>query len=620
MTRSSFCLGLGLAALAPLHALAEDLDDSLLLDEITASASLTPVATNRTGATVETLDRDQIAAGGQNLGETLATLPGVSFSQNGGLGQTGTLRIRGLDSGYIATRINGMDFTDPTNLPPSLNFGTLSSGLADRIEVLKGAQSALYGSNAIAGVVDITTWRPTTLGTSGQASVEAGTYGTYSGKLSFGHMSERGEISATLSRVQTDGFSTLSGNDEPDGYDEDVITLNAAYDLTDSLRLGISGLYSDGTADYDPTPTGTDPAIRSDTTRRGLRAYAHFVLGSVENELSLARTQTERTDHGSFGTSHWDGSSRTLGYLGSTTLGDRTDLSFGADWKQDKAIQSGSTDTEISRAAFAELRQAATDAIDLSLSLRYDDFSSFDEQMTGRAALAWRIGPDLIFRTSLGTGYRVPSLYELYGTSEGDTVGNRGLSPETGTSFDIGLEKRLSGEGFLKATAFFTEIEDKIDWNPTPPTGICTSAYGCYDNLDGTTRSQGFELSGRFELTPATAIYGAYTYTDARWKGDRLLRVPRHDLGLGLSSELSPRITADLSYQYLADRLDPGGALPDAGLGTARISYTLDSGAELYARIENLFNEDFYTALDYTGAYHYNTSGRALYVGLRASF
>ncbi|MCE8470914.1 TonB-dependent receptor plug domain-containing protein, partial [Rhodovulum sulfidophilum] len=146
MTRSSFCLGLGLAALAPLHAIAEDLDDSLLLDEITASASLTPVATNRTGATVETLDRDQIAAGGQNLGETLATLPGVTIAQNGGLGQTATLRIRGLSNGYIATRIDGMDFSDPSGTPTALQFGTLTPGLASRIEVLKGSQSALYGA------------------------------------------------------------------------------------------------------------------------------------------------------------------------------------------------------------------------------------------------------------------------------------------------------------------------------------------------------------------------------------------------------------------------------------------------------------------------------------------
>ncbi|TDX30658.1 TonB-dependent receptor plug domain-containing protein [Rhodovulum visakhapatnamense] len=621
MTRPTLCLGLGLAALSPLPALAQEVQSSLMLDEITASASLTPIATNRTGATVETVESGEIAAGGQNLGQTLATLPGVSITQNGGLGQTATLRIRGLGNGYIATRIDGMDFADPSGTPAALDFGTLTAGLPSRIEVLKGSQSALFGANAIAGVVDITTWRPEKLGFSGRATVETGTYGSYSAGLSLGQKTERGEVSATISHVETDGFSTLSGNDEADGFDEDSVSLNAAYDLTDTLRLGFSGFYSDGNSDYDSDATDTNPITRSEATRKGLRAFAQFAIGTVDNELSLARTQTERSYRSSFGTSSYDGTSRAASYLGTASLAAGTDLSFGADWKQDEAKLDGETYSVINRALFAELRQAATDDIDLSLSLRYDNYSSFDDQVTGRAALAWRLQPDLIFRTSLGTGYRVPALYELYGTITGDTVGNPDLNPETSTSFDIGLEKRLSGDGFLKATAFFAEIDDKIDYGAADP-AICSYAWGCYRQLDGTTRSQGLELSGRHEMTSAIALYGSYTYTDVRWKGDRLDRVPLHDLLLGVSSEVTPRLTADVSYQYLAGRLDPYGSLPDAGLAAAQITYALDNGTEAYARVENLFDEEFYSAVayGYGGAYHYNTTGRALYVGLRASF
>ncbi|ARC89869.1 TonB-dependent siderophore receptor [Rhodovulum sp. MB263] len=602
MTRSSFCLGLGLAALAPLHALAEDLDDSLLLDEITASASLTPVATNRTGATVETLDRDQIAAGGQNLGETLATLPGVTIAQNGGLGQTATLRIRGLSNGYIATRIDGMDFSDPSGIPPSLQFGILTPGLASRIEVLKGSQSALYGANAIGGVIDMTSWRPDRPGLSGRAEVEAGTYGTYSGTLSFGNMTDRGQIALTMSHVETHSFSARDGNRESDGFDQDLILLSAEFDMTEQLTLGFSALYSDNKTDYDIGATDTSPVTKSSETLKGVRAFAGFYIGKVENELAFAWTQTER----GYNSPGWSpnsltGKRRTLSYLGSADLTEAARLSFGADWSEQEAdISSGNFNTE-STAVFGELQYALSDAADLSLSLRHDDYSDFDNQTTGRLALAWRLEDDLILRAVFGTGYRTPPLYQLFDT----LYGNPDLKPESSRSAELGLEKRFGTNGFVKATLFHTEIDDLIGYDDV--------TY-VTKQVSGTTTSKGIELSARHALSQTAHIFGNYTYTDSRGSEGRSIHVPRHDLMLGIDTALGDRANARLTLQRSTDSVDSEGALDDYTLAGAMVSYALTDSSEAYLRVENLFNDDYQT---FRG---YNTSGRALYVGLRASF
>ncbi|NDK33994.1 TonB-dependent receptor plug domain-containing protein [Rhodovulum sulfidophilum] len=602
MTRSSFCFGLGLATLAPLHALAEDLDDSLLLDEITASASLTPVATNRTGATVETLDRDQIAAGGQNLGETLATLPGVTIAQYGGLGQLATLHIRGLNNGYIATRIDGMDFSDPTGIPPSLQFGTLTPGLASRIEVLKGSQSALYGANAIGGVIDMTSWRPDRPGLSGRAEVEAGTYGTYSGTLSFGNMTDRGQIALTMSHVETHGFSSQDGNRESDGFDQDLILLSAEFDATEQLTLGFSALYSDSKTDYDNDATDTSPVTASTETRKGVRVFAGFDIGTVENELAFAWTQTERGYNApGWGRSSLTGKRRTLSYLGSADLTEAARLSFGADWSEQEAdLSSGNFNTE-STAVFGELQYALSNAADLSFSLRHDDHSDFDNQTTGRLALAWRLEDDLILRAVLGTGYLTPSLYQRFDRN----YGNPDIKPESSRSAELGLEKRFGRDGFVKATLFHTEIDDLID-----------SDKDTYvtKQISGTTTSKGIELSARHALSQTAHIFGNYTYTDSRGSKGRSTHVPRHDLMLGIDTALGDRANARLTLQRSTDSVDSDGALDDYTLAGAMVSYALTDSSEAYLRVENLFNDDYQT---FRG---YNTSGRALYVGLRASF
>jgi len=604
MNRTGLVLGLGLGSLAPFAAQAQE---SFVLDEIVASAGLLPVAVNRTGATVETVDGETVAQGEQSVAQTLDRLPGVSLTSNGGLGSTATLRLRGLGGSYIGVRVDGMDMTDPSSTQTTFNFGTLTKGLPGRIEVLKGAQSAVYGSDAIAGVVDITTWRPEGLGFSGRAEVEAGSDHTYSGTLSFGQASERGEVALTLSHVTSDGYSARSSDDEEDGYEQSVLTLSAAYDLTDSVRLGFSTLYSDGTADFDRS--ATDPTGEMDETRKGARAFAQISAGAVTHEISVAWTETERVDGSApmFYTRDFTGERRVLEYLGTAEINSDVRLAFGADWTEEKAKLDDEDYDADNGAAFGEVQYAATDALDLSLSLRYDSYSDFDDQLSGRGAMAWRLQDDLILRAVLGTGYRAPSLYERFNSS----FGNPDLDPETSRSAEIGLEKRYGTASFAKATLFYTEIDDLIDYD--------LSTY-TYNQVEGTTRSRGIELSGRYGVTDRFAVFGNYTYTDADTPSGRMVRVPRHDLNLGVEAGFTDRLSGTLALQQVADAVDYTDAYPDTGdlddytVVNASVSFAVSDKAEAYVRLENLFDEDYETIRGY------NTSDRAVFVGLRASF
>ncbi|TCO74011.1 TonB-dependent receptor plug domain-containing protein [Rhodovulum euryhalinum] len=594
MIRKTIALGLGVTALTPLAATAQN---SLLLDELVASASLLPIEVNRTGATVETLDYGEIARGGPNLSETFSRLPGLSFSANGGLGKSSTLRIRGLSDKYISTRIDGMDFSDPTQIDAKLNFGTLTAGLADRVEVLKGAQSSLYGANAIAGVVDITTWRPEAPGASGRAAVEVGSYGTYSGTFSIGQKTDRGEVAMTLTRLSTEGFSSQAGNTEDDGFEQTALTLSAAYDATDSLRLGFSALYSEGTSEYDGF---VSLAAEEDETRKGVRAFAQIAGGAIDHELSIAYTETERTYRDGVITDY-KGDRTTFAYLGSVEPAAQSALAFGAEWIEENADFSGGSYDGDSAALFGEWQYAPSDSLDLSFSLRYDDPSDFDAQMTGRVALAWRPQDDLIVRAVLGTGYRAPSLYQRFDP----TYGNPAIQPEKSRSAEIGIEKRYGEGSFAKATLFYAEIEDLIGFD---------SATFVTEQVPGTTRSQGIELSGRYALGATAALFGNYTYTDAEGTGGRLIRVPRHDLNLGVEAAFAQKWTGQVTLQHVADQLDGGTSLGDYTVVNAGLSYAVSDRTEAYLRLENLFDEDYQTSRGF------NTAGRSVYVGLRASF
>lgn len=587
-----------LAGLATTPAFAENIYD---LGEIVLSPSLSPVDASRTGASVDLIEGDDLAGADATLIQTLSRAPGVTFSANGGMGTNTTIRIRGLDNKYVGVRIDGIDIADPSSTQTSFNFGGLNSAGLGRVEILKGSQSAIYGSEAIGGVIDITTKRAEGLGFSGDMTVEAGSFGTYSGALSMAHATERGEIALGYSRLRTDGISARAGDAEEDGFDQTLLTLSTRYDLTDAVTIGASALWRDGDVEIDRS--ATDNTGQNFFTQRGARVFAEFETAAVTHTLNYSAFETDRRDPGGW-TTQFLGDRQQLQYLGLAELGVSSTLSFGLDETSESFELPGTMGEITTRSVFAELQLQPSRNLDISVAVRRDDHSVFGGKTTGRIAAAWQVGNDLTVRSVLGTGFRAPSLYELYGP-----FGSLTLQPEESRSFELGVEKDFD-TGVVKATGFYTEIDDLIDYD------FVTSAY---NQIPGTTMTKGLELEGQHYLSDMITLFGNYTLTDARSNGTRAVRVPRHDLVVGLDAELSGGLSGSLEVQRVADVVaspwaPAGHKVGNYTLVNLGMSYDITDMTAAYMRVENLLDEDYETA----GGY--NTPGRAFYFGVRASF
>ncbi len=577
-------------------------DDAFDLGTITVSASQTPVETSRTGTVVEIVEKDKIENSTSiSVADTLDTLPGLSLSGNGGLGASSTLRIRGLSNRYIPVYIDGIDMSDPASTQTSYNFGGLTTAGIDRIEVLKGSQSALYGSEAIGGVINITTARATEMGTQLRYSFEAGSYDTYATTFGITTKSERGELALTLSHIDTNGFSAAeedAGNPEADGYTGTTLYLTGAYDATDLVTLGFALNYLDSETDQDGFRVDNLTA-QEFSTRFGARVYAEIDGADIDHTVALNYSETEREYPVGFN-QNFKGQRTEASYKGVTQVG-AVDLAFGTSYSEEEFTVDTINGTYRIASIFGEAQYSVTEDVDVSFALRHDDHSTFGGFTTGRLAANWRVTSDTTIRAAIGTGFRAPSLYELFHP----VYGNPTLEQEESRSAEIGVEHRFAMGAEVKATAFYTDIDNLIQFSG-----------GGYNQVPGTSTSQGVELAGRVAVAAGTDLFGSYTYTDAEDAGgNQLIRVPAHDFVLGVEADLTDKLSGQLVLNHVAGRAnDSGNVMEDYTVINASATYDFSDTTQGYMRLENLTNEEYQTS------FGYGTSDRAVYFGVRASF
>ncbi|MBO6601786.1 MAG: TonB-dependent receptor [Roseicyclus sp.] len=585
------------------------------LNEIIFSAGLTALEASRTGVSVQVIDEDDLQAEGDRpLVDVLDRLPGISITRNGPLGTQTAIRVRGLNNYYTPVLINGIDMTDPASTQTQFDLGSITTAGISRIEVLYGSQSAIYGSEAIAGVINITTLSPPEEnGTEVTVELEAGSYETYSGLIGIGTRFDRGSVALSYGHVGSEGFSAADenqGNTEADGFESNTATLQAEYELTYSVSIGASLFFQTATYEYDAGGgAGGDAGRFAEEERLGARLFTTFDAFGVDNQIALTYSKTDRAQFNipaSFNTP-FIGERIGLGYQGTIGLRNDGTLTFGADRTREEFFvgpssfsTSSSGDIDLT-AIYADLNMPLTPDLDLGAALRYDDHSLFGSAVTGRVALAWRPAAGTVVRVSAATGFRAPSLNELFGPFGS----NPDLDPEESRSFDLGVEHDF-GRGRVTATLFYTEIDNLIDYVfPVP---------NAYVQIPGTSVTRGIELSGQYELTDNLSVFGNYTYTDARAADDtRLRRVPYHDATLGISGTFGTGWSADFALQMVHDRVDPA-PVENYAVANASIGYRVNETTDVYLRVENLFDEQ------YQAIRGYGTSDRAVYLGLRSRF
>lgn len=593
------------------------------LEEITFSANLIESEILRSGSSVSVVTRDEIeSSGAVQIADILQRLPGLSIVRSGGPGASADLRLRGAPQRYVAVYVDGIRIDDPTGTSVQTDFGHLSVHDIDRIEVLRGSQSALYGGSAVAGVINISSRRALEDGLTQSARIEAGSHDTYLGSYSMGFRDDRLEATLSISHQRSRGFTSWEGlpgtpgyspDAEADGFQSSRVSFATRYQATDTVALGVAVFFQNSRNDYDGF---MDPEADLESRRRqtGLRLSAEFDTGAVQHEVALTGYRIDRDEFsdGAF-SNGFEGRRIGLAYQGRVDLSPALTFIWGADTEREtsraQTLLGGSESTRTT-GAYLQTLYAPTDTLNLGATVRVDGNSTFGTFMTGRANFAWQVSPAVTLRGAVARGFRAPALDERSGNYPGTFpfVGNPALEPETSVSAEIGADYRLGNGAEFSATLFQLTTDNLITFAPGTPSTL--------ENLPGKSKRRGVELAASVPVNDALRLSANYTYTDARNpSGARLTRVPRHDAFLGLDGQVAEDFGYNLGLQYVAGRPDEFGTpFKDYTVANATFRYAINDRADLYLRIDNLFDRN------YQEVANYKTSGRAIYLGVASRF
>ncbi|WP_309750867.1 TonB-dependent receptor domain-containing protein, partial [Novosphingobium sp.] len=577
-------------------------------DTITVTSTGIEGLIAESGQSISVITVDQIeAVQGSDPVRLLERLPGVATSRNGPLGSATSVFVRGANSQQLLVTIDGVRVDDQAAPSGGFDFGTVLNGGVGRIELLRGSNSLAWGSDAIGGVLAVTSDDRPGL----RAGVEYGANNTVSADAGFAlRRDSQTGLALNGGYTRSDGISAVAGGAEPDGFRQWHVNGKGSLGLTDGLKFVAAGRYADSRIDFDGYPAPTY-SVFADTpeyqTTRQVSGRAGLEYGSDGFELAggVALSDTRRAYYDpTYGTAP---NFNTVGRGVHADLKGRVDLSgglrldFGAD--ADWARYSTTYDPrQTARTVGAHaLLGYHDDRVSLTAGGRVDDHDRFGSHTTLGANGSFMLAEHWRVRASWGQGFKAPSLSQLYGYGA-----NPLLQPETSDAYDAALEFD-DGSGHFAVTVFRRDSSNLIDYD------FVSSKYF---NV-GRTRAQGFELEGAVTVADSLTLAGAYTFLDAtnRANGNQLARRPRHSLSTSIDWKTplaGLKLGAD--FRLVGERFDDAGnftPLDGYGLVSLRASVPVGDKLELYGRVENVTDQSYETAAGY-GSY-----GRSAYAGVR---
>ncbi|WP_374516983.1 TonB-dependent receptor plug domain-containing protein [Brevundimonas sp.] len=599
------------AVIAPLsaHALTPD-EPADPLDEIVVTATRLPAIAQQTPG-ARAIDRETIdRRGAVFAADILSDLPGLSVVRSGAFGGVAQVRIRGAGPGKTLVLVDGAPVNDPAEVNGAFDFGGLDLADVERIEVLSGPQSSLWGSDAIGGVIAFTTRQTDGL----DLDLEAGAFDTRRGRLAVGTVSEDRALGAWASHVTSGGVSAAdarNGNTEDDGLTSTTIGARGRYVVSPALSLDGSLRWTGAEVDLDgyPAPAFTladTPDRQMSEQWSGVARLSLSALG-LDHQFSVAAHELDRETVSDF-PSAFDASRQAWRWQAEGTARG-VDFVLGAEREDTEGrLSTGLTGALGTTSAFATARFEPVERLSLTGALRHDATDDFGSRTTGRLSGAFEAGAGVILSAAWGTGFKAPSISQAVCDFCFAPPPWPELVPETAEGWEAAIgwrsaDRRLEG----RATLYRLNVEDQISY-----------VAGRYVNVAETT-TDGVELEGRARLGGGFDLTLAYGWTDARDEtgGGRLLRVPEHagSATLGWSGE---RLSAALTVRAESDQADSDGfaTVMRDGFVTANLagSYDLTGAVTVTARIENLTDEA------YQQVFGYGEPGRSGYVGFRLRY
>lgn len=608
---------------------------------VTPSRTAEPVANVASAVTVVGAAEIERARGaGATVADVLKGLPGLNVMQSGGPGGATDVRIRGADSDQTLVMIDGVRINDPASTGSEFDFSVFSLANVDRIEILRGPQSGLYGSDAIGGVINIIT-RKGEGPPQGFVEVEGGSYRTFAQRA--GVSGGNGPVGYTfgISNFRTSGFSRFDGGREDDATEKQAFNGRVDYQIAPNFSVGGRlGLYSLN-AELDSTSRDTPEFTERMLIDGAITSTLELLGGALRNTVTLYANETDRLFFGCDNTactadttSEFKG--RRAGIELQSDLKARGDdrFTFGGRIEQ---LMAESTDlsrtettselrprydvSEINKAAFAIYTLNPVHAFTLSAAGRVDDFDTGELVGTYRFAAAYRIGDTgAKLRASFGTGAKAPTIQQRFDNTVvfGQRVrGNPDLEIEKSRGYDIGLDQSLFG-GLLEVsvTWFHNDIENLIEFDAAQETFVNVNA----------AETKGVEFAAELRPLEWLRLRGSYTHLDAidANTGQELRRRPEHVAKGTVAIEpfAGAQIAATVVYQSRHFNLDFNPDLPTRDRqivgGFTRLDLTgdleINPSATLFFRAENL------TDADYQEVRSFSTAGRSAYAGVRVKF
>lgn len=602
--------------------------------QIVITASRAPQSEADTPASITILDSTEIERLGEPLILNLLRLtPSAAVTSLGPAGSLTEVRIRGSEANHSLLFVDGIKINDPAS-GDAPRFELLNADLASRIEVVRGPQSALWGSDAIGGVIAVN-GLDDSAGVTG--SGEAGSFGLARASASVAIKSDRATFSGAVGFQRATGIDSFGapGGDK-DGYRNLSGRLRGTYRLTPAVRVGASALALTGTSEFDGyDPVTFEHADTRDESRNRLeagRVWADFgsdrsawsgrisgsLLGS-SNRNYLANEPLNRTS----------GTRRTIdGQVERTfdAAGVRQRIIVAAEaeretFKARDTVYGGFTNQDRTRshkAITAEWRGAAR-GISGDVALRHDMFNRFRHATSVRASLLANVGGGFALTGSYAQGIAQPTFFDLYGFFPGNFVGNSELKPESSRGFEAGLRYR-NGAFSASVTGYRQRLREEI-------VDVFDAAQGTQTtvNRSGSSYRRGIEVEGAWRASDKLRLSANYAYLHASEPDSSSdqqtpeLRRPKHSGAIAADGAIG-RVTYGASLAFVGARLDRSDNYPfgivrlhSYWLAGAQAGYSIRPGVQLFARATNLLNSH------YEDSAGYRTEGRGLFAGVRLS-
>jgi vitamin B12 transporter len=575
------------------------------------------------GHSISTITADQIAANRwRSLPEALRSVAGLHIVEAGAPGSTVSTYLRGSRSSHVLVLMDGVRMNDPSGPTRESYLSGMDLNNVERIEILRGPQSGLYGADAVAGVINIIT-KKAAEGVSSSLTLEAGSYETY--RVGAELASRQGTLSgaASVSYLESKGFSSASerfaGNDEADGLERLNVGARVSARPSDSIALDASVNASSWESEYDdgagPGGDAEGNVAEIEQVLTGLRARFGASDAAWQQTLSAQNSMSDRTFKDSYGTSTFEGENWEAEWRHDIAITDGNKLSVGVGYRDETAETDSIDSVSADNLGVYVQDHICHGAFDAIAGLRYDEHEEFGSELTYRVAPSFALeqtGTRL--KGSVGTGFKAPSLYQLYAPAGAfGAVGNAALNPETSLGWDAGVEQSVvPGLLTFGITYFASDVEDLIEY------------VNGYENVSK-VETRGLEVQASLTPTDNVTVDATYTYTDSENKdtGDALIRIPKDRATLAIGYDVTERTRLNANVLYVGGRND---SYYDSQMFSAvdvrNSSYTVVNLAAsfdatdtvtVFARVDNLFDES------YEEVYGYGTAGVSGYGGVKIS-